>query len=679
MWTRSVAPWIWGAVLLALGAAVWRGVDIAPRVDRSFFFAREDRPLRDQERIEDLFGVQDQLVVIATSSDIESEVYTERIERLTDSLEALPEITMVRSLTSGPDGLEDARDSPLWSRLLLASDGSSTRLIAFVGIANRSGLVPKVQAVVGRHQRSDFRLQLAGVPYAVFEIRRLLVRDFTLFSMSAVVVFGVLILLTFRSCWIALGSLVACGSAVCTTLLLLDRLGFGIGLLTANLTTIVFVLAQSHVVFLASNEQRMEPGPVSAVLRRTFQASLWSMATTLLGFVSLLFVPAKPLRELGAGGAVGAVAGLAAAYVVFPAYLARARTKRRAAARGAATPTRARALLLAVFGLVLATGILRLDTDPSLLAYFDDDGKIHRGLSALERDGGTSPLELVVRRSDGERLDQSGSYERMWRLQQALESDPAVGTVVSLPVLMAEADRFPLSFVLTWDWTLDLLGDTARGFVTEDRTRALFLLQMTDSDEEASRVEIVERLRRLTESQGFEVPLVGGVYWLHGSLSQLVTRSLVWSLTALVACFGLISFVLARSAGAAGAMLATVTLVPLVTLGLFGWLGVPIDVIAAPAIGVGFGIAADATLHLTAAWRREGDWSRARSDQLRGILRCTGVVAAGFGLFAFSSFPPTRRFGTGVACAALAGAAYALDLLPELGARLTGSRHRESG
>ena len=43
--------------------------------------------------------------------------------------------------------------------------------------------------------------------------------------------------------------------------------------------------------------------------------------TTLLGFLSLLSVPAQPLRELGASGVAGALVAISVAYGVYPAFL----------------------------------------------------------------------------------------------------------------------------------------------------------------------------------------------------------------------------------------------------------------------------------------------------------------------------------------------------------------------
>lgn len=708
--------WLALAVTAVLLGAVVHRVDLRPRVDRHFFFGSDSEALRQASRIGELFRTQTQLVVIARSSRLGSPEYARRIDRLTRALSEVDGVTTVKSLASGPDGLEDARESPLWSRLLLAEDASATHLIAFVEEEGwPPDLVPSIERIAEEFEAPDFALELAGVPYTVTVMQRRLVRDFAVFSGAAVLVFGVAIVLIFRSLAILVGTLVACLAAVSATLLLLRAFGGGIGLLTANLTTIVFVLTQSHIVFMASNwrelgrelgrelecEPRREPdggggeaGRVGRAWRQTLRASTWSMLTTLLGFGTLLLVEAKPLRQLGEGGLVGAGAALVCAYLLFPPFLARARAPRAHRGRGRfGRWTRRRmggaALAFGALGVLLAAGLPRLETDPSLLEYFREGGRVRSALAHLDHHGGSTPLELVVRREDGARLDGGSSYERMWSLQQALEAQDLVGRVVSLPVVMAEGDRLPLSFLLTWDWTLDLMGTglggrVADSFVTEDRRQALFVLQMVEHRRERARLDVVAELRDVAAERGMEVTHVGGIYYLQGALSELVTGSLVRSLALLVPLFFAIAWLAGGSLAAAVAMPLALGLVAAASLGAFGWLGLPLDLVAAPAASVGLGLGADAALHLVVAVRRARErgaegldaWAEGRGSQWRGILRSTGVVAAGFALFVLSGFPPTQRFGVLVALATLLAAPAALWALPELASRWERRRGR---
>src|SRR5207245_2143246 len=92
--------------------------------------------------------------------------------------------------------------------------------------------------------------------------------------------------------------------------------------------TIVFVIALSHLVYMTFNWQtlagqtRQTADHLAAEARRmTFPASFWSMVCASLGFGSLLFVQAKPLRELGFGGVLGTAVAFLCAYGMYPSYL----------------------------------------------------------------------------------------------------------------------------------------------------------------------------------------------------------------------------------------------------------------------------------------------------------------------------------------------------------------------
>lgn len=699
------------ALAAVLGWLVFGFVNLTPRVDQRFFFAPDSPAQRENQALARKFLNQQLLAVTAHAPDIRSKAYRERIDRLTRRLDAVPDVLNVTSLTRGPDDLEDALTGPMWRRLLVLEDVSATNLVLTVDAGDTPQLIGAVMAVLRDADRPDFRLSLAGVPYVIDTIGRNLRADFRNFSLAAILVFGVLMLALFRSWAVLLGSLTACAVAAFGTLLAQQLLGGRIGLLTANLVTIAFVLTQSHIVFLTNNWLGLRKGPMAATgrghgplpqasaqrvlaaLRQTLTASAWCMVAAVLGFVSLLFVDAQPLRELGYGGTLATLCAIAAAYLVYPWFLlwSRPAGATKGVAADAARTWRWLALprpgvAAGVVALALATGIgaAWIDSDPSLFEYFDRKSEVYRSLAAVDPHGGSSPLSIAVRRKDGKRLDNDDSYERMWRLQRALQRDPDVGSVVSLPVLMAQAEREPLAKLLPWNWILDLLSRprferVARSFVTDDRLQGLYLLRMTEAARDERRTRIIRRLENAVEDNGFEVVAVGGIYALQGRLSDLVARSLVEGLAGLLAAVALIAYVVTRSVAAALAMLACIATVPAVSLGLFGLLRIPLDIIATPGVNVAVGVAVDSMIHLGAAWRRARGAGSAREivaqaqrEQARGILAFSAVVIAGFCIFAASSFPPTQRFGLAVILGAGTAGAMALWIFPALLARIRG-------
>ena len=684
------------AIAVLLGWLVFAFVDLTPHVDQRFFFAPDSEVQRENRELARKFHNQQLLAVTAHAPDIRSEAYRERIDRLTRRLDAVPDVLNVTSLTRGPDDLEEALTGPMWRRLLLLEGVSATNLVLTVDAGDTSRLVGAVMEVLREAERPDFQLSLAGVPYVIDSIGQNLRADFRNFSAAAIVVFGVLMLVLFRSWAVLLGSLVACIAAALGTLLVQQLLGGRIGLLTANLVTIAFVLTQSHIVFLTNNWRQLQehqgPQRVRVALKRTLTASSWCMVAAVLGFVSLLYVDAQPLRELGYGGTIATICAIAAAYLIYPWFLLWSRP---VAAEAAPTAAKSRWLTLPRFGVAagilgaaLATGVgaAWIDSDPSLFEYFNERSEVYRSLAAVDPHGGSSPMSIAVRRQDGARLDTEDSYQRMWRLQRALQKDPAVGSVVSLPVLMAQAEREPLAKLLPWNWILDLLSRprferVAKSFVTDDRLQGLYLLRMTEGTREERRTRIIERLTQTVEDSGFEVVAVGGTYALQGRLSDLVARSLVEGLVGLLVAVAVIAFAVTRSAAAAVAMLACIATVPAVSLGLFGLFRIPLDIIATPGVNVAVGVAVDSMIHLGAAWRRaQGAGSvrealvRAQREQARGIIAFSVVVIAGFCIFAASSFPPTQRFGLAVILGAATAGAMALWVFPALLTRVRAGR-----
>jgi hypothetical protein len=129
---------------------------------------------------------------------------------------------------------------------------------------------------------------------------------------------------------------------------------------------------------------------------------------------------------------------------------------------------------------------MKVNTDPSLLDYFKPNRELHDGLEFVDRTGGCNPLSLVVSAANGSRLNTDEAYKKMWTLHGALENQKEVGTVISLPTLLAQGDRTPFSFLISYEKMMEIMEQpkyarVAKGFVTEDRSEAVFTLRMIEA------------------------------------------------------------------------------------------------------------------------------------------------------------------------------------------------------
>ena len=695
------------AAVLVSAVILSQAVNLTPQVGSDFFFSSDNPKFQYDKLISKIFPQEASQLIISAKGNISSPEYLKRIEVFTDMALLFPGVSSVKSLTSGPRNVKDAEDSPLWKRLLISEDGLSSNMLAFLENVTPQEIIPKFETVLGLLEDPGFKLQIAGVPYVVEMIRRNLVHDLTLFSIVAFFAFGAVMVFIFRSIKIFAGTLVSCVEACILTLLTVGLSGIKIGILTVNLATIVFVLTLSHIIFLTHNWRNISQArgddtetAVSEAVRMTFTASFWCMITTLLGFLSLLFVQAKPLRELGISGAIGTVVSISAAYGIYPLFLKTVRPARAMKEKG--DREKARSFFLRRTGWVAVTvallcaiclpGLTRLNTDPSLFAFFKKGGRLREGLEYIDRNGGSSPLDLVVRDEGGAKLDTNRMYERLWQLQEVLENDRSVGSVISLPVLMAEGVRAPLAFLLSWESLLKWMNKPeynkiARSFITEDHVSGHFLLRMREEGRTTSRIEVVNRLKEIVANQGFITEMVGGLYLLQGELSNLVASSLIFGLIRLIAFFVVIAYIVSRSLKISIAMVLSLGVIPVCVFGYMGLFRVPVDIISAPAVNIAIGMGIDSMIHTVSAVRRrtskgidpKSAWLQARARLWTPILSSMLIVSAGFAIFGLSAFPPTQRFGLSIVLGTILASVSTVFILPILAeAKLKIKRPRQS-
>jgi len=683
-WTHPKAYWASLAVAaLGLGAVgVW--VDLSPKVESDFFFSEDDPQLQVSNELNQRYPGGELVVVRAEDTAGDPEAYRERIGELTEAFSGVEGVTSVRSITT-----DDAERSPLFSRVLLTPDPAATNLLVSVDATDPEVLLPRLEAVVEEHRAPGVDVVMSGVPVIVEQIRRNLFQDLQVFSLASLLLFGLLAALIYRNLGIVAGAMTSCVTACAATLLITQALGIQIGLLTANLITIVFVLTLSHIVFLTANWRRagtLELAADQRVARAvslTITASFWSMTTTLLGFLSLLFAQARPLRELGIAGAIGAATALAVAYTIFPGFLGRG-TERAGVAKWqpaviSRLPARPLRPLVVIMFVVIALGfgVPRLDTDPGLLTYFAEGGDLRTGLERIDRDGGSSTLNIAIRDASGGSLVDNEAYDRMWLFQDALEADSAVGAVMSPPVLLGHARAQPLAGFLSLGQLQGILeteqyDQIGLGYMRPERDEGRFYIRMKESVEEPSRQAVMDRLGEHAVEAGLEVVQMGGLYDLQAQLGRLIKSSLRLGLGGLLFLFLGVAMVVSRSAKVTAMMVACLAGVPLVVLGTFGWLGVSVDIITSPAPNVALAMGVDSMIHLVVRVRHLGDgglsqaesWSQARTQIMGPVLAATLLICVGFGIFGLSTFPPTGRFGLAVILGTMTAAIMALITLP---------------
>jgi len=699
---RLLTASTWTFILLTIlgGWILFRFADLAPHVDQDVFFSSDDPSYQANITISKNFERNDAQILVSFAGDIHDSRYQKRVKEFDDLLKDFKEINDVKSIVDGPRSVKDAINSPLWSRLLISDHGRSSNMLVSLkpGVSQDAleKLIPKIESLKKVFERARFQVRLSGFPYITELIRRHLNIDLKTFTILAFGIFGAIVIFIFHSWQIFLGMIITCLNAAALTLISSRLLDVKVGILTANLTTIIFVLTLSHIVFLTFNWKHLhhidnrEEAAREAV-RITLPASFWAMVTTLLGFISLLFVQAKPIRELGTAGTLGTVISFALAYGIYPSFL---RLRLPSQEKVDVKLDRAYQNMLAFFeqqrilivialtgAALLAVPYLKnLNLDPSLISFFAPKSEITEGLKYIDKHGGSNPMVMMLSARDNSLLSSKKNVRKLMTLQKDLEKNPNVGTLISMPLLVAEARRASfLSFLFSNENLLNRMakpeyGQISRGFISDDHKKTLLLFRMNDEGRKKHRLEVIKEIKKEVRDHGFRPLLTGGVYALQGRLSQHVASSLIYGLGRLLVAFLVIAMITSRSLRAAMAMAFSIGLVPLCILGVFGATRMPLDIIAAPAANIAISMGIDAMIHMVHAYHRiaratkkDPDiWATVQERMWEPVITSMVIVASGFAIFFFSSFPPTQRFGGSIVLGTIIAAFSALFVFPTL-------------
>lgn len=375
-----------------------------------------------------------------------------------------------------------------------------------------------------------------------------------------------------------------------------------------------------------------------------------------------------------------------------------------------------------------AVGLLRLTANSSWIDVMHPDNPIRRADEVLrQKFHGTLPLYVVIAGSTPDHIKDPGVMESLHQLQAEVEQDPSVGGSLSIAEYVAhmhrlmhedraEMARIPPSRELIAQYLLlySLSGDpTALADLIDDAYQQANVVIFLRSDHTQDIARVVRRVEafvtrafgpRIGDTTALSVreqislgvgrwlahiePTV--VHWQTSSGSQiglagpaallLRTNELVVAgqLSSLVTSLGAVFLFTAlrfHSVTAGILHIVPLSLVLVMSFGLLGLLGVPVEVGRSMTAAMVIGIGDDYTIHLVHRYRelvRAG--VTATTELLSHTLARTGtaicldagVVMAGFSLLLFSRFSPNFYLGSMMALTLGACVLVTLTVFPTL-------------
>jgi predicted RND superfamily exporter protein len=559
-----------------------------------------------------------------------------------------------------------------------------------------AAIVAAVEAIVRRYDAPDFRVFASGTPVMVESLHRAMQTDMARFTMLAVLTIAVFLALLFRRpAGVAL-PLATVGLSLVSTLSVMAITGYAITVPTQILPSFLLAVGVGysvHVLVIFFQRRRMGEDKEDAIafaLEHSGLAIVMTCLTTAGGLVSFAAAEIAPIADFGVFAPVGVVMALLFTFLLLPAFMAvlpmrqksdpagRAKlvfSQRMLVRTGDFATAHAPAVSLVSAGLLcvalLGVSLLRFSHNP--ITWFPEDDPFRRSVAILndELRGGIF-MELLVDtgRENGlqdpevlKRMEEVRSYASGMQLR-----DIYVGKTIGLQDVVKEThqalhENRPEYYAIPDDPLLvaqELLlfensgSDDLEDLVDSRFSKGRMTMKMPFVDAVQYRDFIETANARFSEILGddVELTLTGLMVVMGRTISAVIGTMARAYAIALAIITPLLVLLIGRVRIGLVAMIPNLTPI-ILTLGLMGWAGIPIDAFTLLIGSIAIGLAVDDTIHFMHNFRRyfeaSGDVRRAVHETMtstgQALLYTSLVLSAGFFIYTFATMNNLFYFG----------------------------------
>jgi len=659
------------------------------------WYPADDPALQQYRQFLDDYG-SDDVVVVAVSGtpavDFVSEDGKYLVGDLTAELLQIDGVRDVISLATVPDSLKKLRQR------LLGQDGAATALIvrtdaAEMSDSRRSGLLRDIRAAAADLQL-EIRLAGIGVVYEGLNTASTTGAG-KLILAAHVMMFLLLAWFLRRAAAVALTMFTVCVATV-WTMAVYSVLGNQLNMVTMALPTLVLVMGIADCLHVIRSVARQrvcgsKRERVIAGLSDVIGPCLLTSLTTAAGFLALTLSNLPVIHQLGVYGAMGTLAAFGATVMLLPAGLGWADEvpDRRDSAlntlvlRMTRTGFRRPVIVSASFVAAIAVGglgLARLVTDTNSIGYLAESHQVRQDSDYIESVFGSWFQIDFTATANGDVID-GPVLDAVWEWQRAATRLDGVDWSWSLiDALGVGGDELPsakgLEALKSELLRLQLLAPST---VTDTMARAnelriTFGVPIMSSRKVQS---VIDRISALADMPDGVVLKPAGYSPLYVRIVDEVVKTQVWGFATAIALIVLILGIALRSWKRMLLALPTNVLPPLLTLGLMGLAGIPLDVATATIATVILGLVVDDTIHLLrpSGANRIGESLRCAADRSgETLVMTTLALAAGFLVLWLAEIRSISWFGLLAGFAVTVALVTDLMLLPALARLATPQR-----
>ena len=573
------------------------------------------------------------------------------------------------------------------------------------------------------------KIHLGGIP--------MIADDMMSFIKSDIVVFGIGVLL-FIICtlWFVFRKLIwiivpisSCFFSVIIMMGVLGLLDWKVTVISSNFIALMLILTMAMNIHMSTRFlQLRENHPNNAVLElvilttnKMFWPILYTVLTTIIAFLSLIFSEIKPIIDFGWMMTLGLITSFIITFTLLPAlinFVPKENISLNESKKSSITSFFARTsqnnhkIIFVITGIVLILsiiGISRLEVENSFINYFSKKTEIYKGMKLIdEKLGGTTPLEVILKFPEKEKLktddedefedwdeESDQSDEKYWftkdkidkisSVHNYLDSLPQVGKVLSFSSIIDVAtllnNNKPLGTlemgVLYSKIPESIKTEIIDPYISIKDNEARINLRIIDSQKNLRRNDLIKKIKfDLINKIGLNKDefKLAGVLILFNNLLQSLFKSQI--LTLGLVMIGIFSMFIILFKNIKLSLIGVVPnfIAAFFILGIIGLLGIPLDMMTITIAAITIGIAVDNSIHYIYRFKEEFESLKDYHKTLnlchstvgKAILNTSITIVFGFSILVLSKFIPTIYFGIFTGLAMLLAMVSVLTLLPSL-------------
>ena len=573
------------------------------------------------------------------------------------------------------------------------------------------------------------KIHLGGIPMIADDMMTFIKSDIIVFGLGVFLFIVATLWFVFRRLIWVIVPISSCFFSVVIMMGILGLLGWKVTVISSNFIALMLILTMAMNIhmstrFLQLRESYTEKNIfelITLTTKKMFWPILYTVLTTIIAFLSLIFSEIKPIIDFGWMMTLGLITSFVITFTLLPTMINFVPKENisldkykdsRITNFFSNISQNNQKIIFTITGIVIIVsliGISRLEVENSFINYFSKKTEIYKGMKLIdEKLGGTTPLEVILKfpekenkedeeKDEFEDWDESNENddEKYWftkdkidkisSVHDYLDGLPQIGKVLSFSSIIEVAKSLnnnkPLGTlemgVLYTKIPENIKSEIIDPYISIKDNEARISLRIIDSQENLRRNVLIKKIDYdLKNKIGLEENeyKLAGVLILFNNLLQSLFKSQILTLGLVMIGIFLMFLILFRNI-----KLSLIGVVPnfiaaFFILGIIGLLEIPLDMMTITIAAITIGIAVDNSIHYIYRFKEEfnkmKDYNKTidvcHSTVGQAILNTSITIVFGFSILVLSKFIPTIYFGIFTGIAMLLAMISVLTLLPSL-------------